>query len=352
MLAMPSSVRDQDLAQKLSGQILLQVESHGKAWYVNPANEKKYYLGKPIDAFNLMRNLGTGITNKDLAKIPIGNLDTLPDDDQDGLNNATEIAIGTDPNKPDTDNDGFLDGTEINNNYNPLNKQKIITDKDFAAKNLGKIFLQVENKGQAWYINPKNKKRYFLGQPNIAFQIMRHLSTGITNNDLDKIQTANNNQNQVQTTKTIIFSKGETRSNLFKKTDPSISNKSTQFFQLPNNQSESDQNPTTIPSTKTTQVTTNTIYNAASSIRSGNTTKTLSYFTPAMQNAIEYTMNFLDTDGKLALGNILSSATLQSSTENKKIYSAEVYFGLGGYKVPVNFHVEKQDNGEWLMVNL
>ena len=63
-------------------------------------------------------------------------------------------------------------------------------------------------------------------------------------------------------------------------------------------------------------------------------------------------MDFLGQEGRLTLGNILSGATLKSSSANKKTYSTEVYFGLGGYKVPVNFYVEKQDNGKWLMVNL
>ena len=47
----------------LSGRILLQVESHGEAWYVNPINSQRYYLGRPDDAYSVMRNLGLGISN-------------------------------------------------------------------------------------------------------------------------------------------------------------------------------------------------------------------------------------------------------------------------------------------------
>ena len=53
-----------DLANRLKGRILLQVESKGEAWYVNPDNLKRYYLGRPDDAFKVMRELGLGITNK------------------------------------------------------------------------------------------------------------------------------------------------------------------------------------------------------------------------------------------------------------------------------------------------
>lgn len=59
------------LAQKLSGHILLQVQQKGEAWYVNPDDLKRYYLGGPADAFALLRQLGLGITDADLNTIPI-----------------------------------------------------------------------------------------------------------------------------------------------------------------------------------------------------------------------------------------------------------------------------------------
>src|SRR3989339_1754978 len=52
-------------ATRLKGRILLQVESNGEAWYVNPENEKRYFLGRPTNAFQVMRDLGLGISNKD-----------------------------------------------------------------------------------------------------------------------------------------------------------------------------------------------------------------------------------------------------------------------------------------------
>lgn len=59
------------LAQKLSGRILLQVQQKGEAWYINPADLKRYYLGGPADAFVILRQLGLGISNADLNTIPI-----------------------------------------------------------------------------------------------------------------------------------------------------------------------------------------------------------------------------------------------------------------------------------------
>ena len=59
------------LSERLSGRILLQVEEKGEAWYVFPSDNKRYFLGRPEDAFDLMRNLGIGISNENLAKIPV-----------------------------------------------------------------------------------------------------------------------------------------------------------------------------------------------------------------------------------------------------------------------------------------
>jgi hypothetical protein len=59
----------------LSGMILLDVENHGEAYYINPLDLHKYYLSRPRDAFALMRELGLGITNNDLLAITPRNID-------------------------------------------------------------------------------------------------------------------------------------------------------------------------------------------------------------------------------------------------------------------------------------
>ena len=43
------------VVERVSGRILLQVEQNGEAWYVNPDNLLRYYMGRPKDAFDLMR---------------------------------------------------------------------------------------------------------------------------------------------------------------------------------------------------------------------------------------------------------------------------------------------------------
>ena len=54
---------------RLSGRILLQVESKGEAWYIDPVSSQRVYLGRPTDAFEIMRSFGLGITDKDLDRI-------------------------------------------------------------------------------------------------------------------------------------------------------------------------------------------------------------------------------------------------------------------------------------------
>jgi len=120
---------DKNLTNRLKGKILLQVEEEGSGWYINPDNEKRYYLGLPSDAFKVMRDLGLGVSNS--------NFDSWG---------------------------------------------------EYAPKNLaGKILLKVEDKGQAYYVNPDDLKMYSLGLPSDAFQVMRELGLGISNNDIRKI---------------------------------------------------------------------------------------------------------------------------------------------------------------------
>lgn len=45
----------------------------------------------------------------------------------------------------------------------------------------GRILLQTEDLGRAWYIYPKTLQRYYLGCPQDAFKVMRELSLGISN---------------------------------------------------------------------------------------------------------------------------------------------------------------------------
>jgi predicted nucleic acid-binding Zn ribbon protein len=127
-----------------------------------------------IDAnvYAMIVRLGVGISNNDLKKIPLADANLGGDDaDGDGLSDMIEHALGRDPNKKDTDNDGYNDKEEILNGFNPLGPGMMPIDKAFADRQKGKMLLQVENKGEAWYVNPDDGKRYFLGKPADAIRV-------------------------------------------------------------------------------------------------------------------------------------------------------------------------------------
>lgn len=189
LLLLPNLSNASPAEQRLRGKILLQVEQNGEAWYVRPDDGMRMYMKDGDAAYNLMRNYSLGISNLDLSKIPIGFEDRFEclDSDADGLCDKLEIGLGTEPNNSDSDGDGYDDGTEIKNNYDPLSNGKLNYDLNLADRLRGKILLQVENNGEAWYIHPDDGKRYYMPDGDSAYQIMRFLSLGITDNDLAMI---------------------------------------------------------------------------------------------------------------------------------------------------------------------
>jgi len=56
-----------------------------------------------------------------------------------------------------------------------------------AERTSGKILLQVERHGEAWYVHPKTGIRYYMKDGEAAYNLMRYYSLGITNADLEKI---------------------------------------------------------------------------------------------------------------------------------------------------------------------
>jgi hypothetical protein len=186
---LPSLTLAAGIIDTVRGRIVLQVEKNGEAWYLNPTDDIRYYMGRPADAFALMRQFGLGITNENLNKIPIGLIPQSGlDTDKDGLVDLLETAIKTNLNSKDTDNDGYDDKTEVASWYDPDGPKKLQVDMNLVNMLKGRILLQVQTNGEAWYVNPADGKRYFLGRPEHAFEIMRNLGLGITDADLETIK--------------------------------------------------------------------------------------------------------------------------------------------------------------------
>ena len=178
---------DAKLVQQVAGKILLQVDGNGEAWYVDKDSSKRFYLKDGSTAYTALQAFGLGITDANLAKLPVGVDERIKstDSDDDGLDDALEQSLGTNPAVKDSDNDGYDDTTEINTNFNPTGAGTSAVDNALLKKLEGKIMLQVENQGQAWYVT--GGKRYYMKDGEAAYKLMRFKSLGIKNEDLRKI---------------------------------------------------------------------------------------------------------------------------------------------------------------------
>lgn len=127
LVAVPNTETD-SLIDRLQGYIMLAVDYHGEAWYVDPITRLRYYLKDGPTAYEFLRSFGLGITN--------ANLDQIPTED-------------------DATGGGAL-----------------------AQSLSGRILIQVQEHGEAWYVNPADLKRYYMADGDEAYRIMRELSWG------------------------------------------------------------------------------------------------------------------------------------------------------------------------------
>lgn len=179
-----SAVFDHDL----DGRILLAVEENGESWYVDPVSLNRFFLGRPDDAFFVMKRFGLGISNQDLKKIPVALASPAKEDrDKDGIPDYLEEALGLNPYLRDTDFDGQGDYEEILSSGNPWSADAAVYDGRLSRRLAGRILLQVEKKGEAWYVDRDDFKRYYLGRPSDAFFIMKELALGVKSEVLSQI---------------------------------------------------------------------------------------------------------------------------------------------------------------------
>lgn len=121
------------LSERLSGRILLQVESRGEAWYVDPVTKQRFYLGTSQDAFTLLRSKGLGIRHAEL--------------------------------------------------------QRYIATR-FPARLAGRILIDVDDRGQAYYVLPHTLRAARLGNAEETYTVLRQTGLGITTRNLAQIRIA------------------------------------------------------------------------------------------------------------------------------------------------------------------
>jgi endonuclease YncB( thermonuclease family) len=109
--------------KKYAGKILLDVASHGEAWYVNPATLQRVYLGKPEEALQRLTKRAVWMNFSDIERI------------------AVDGAVSPDP--------------------------------EFAARMAGYVIAPNDLLGAPWYVHPVLKGRIVLATPNDAWIVMR-----------------------------------------------------------------------------------------------------------------------------------------------------------------------------------
>ena len=145
-LAPTDQSRAEALANKLKGRILLQVESHGEAWYVRSKDLKRYYMKDGAAAYSIMRFFSLGITDADLAKIP-------------QVLNTTEMKASA----------------------------SACAGNALADRLKGEILLQTEQHGEAWYVDPVKCRAIYMKDGAVAYDVMRFLGFGVFTRDLETI---------------------------------------------------------------------------------------------------------------------------------------------------------------------
>jgi hypothetical protein len=118
------------LAERLKGRILLQVQQEGEAWYVDPDSRSRIYLSHPREALKIMKEYGLGVSHEDIL---------------------------------------------------------YFQENGFPTRLAGRILLDVDDQGKAYYIYPVTMEGHYLGRPADAFRVMRQLGLGITEESLSSI---------------------------------------------------------------------------------------------------------------------------------------------------------------------
>jgi hypothetical protein len=185
-------VEASSLPYELKGHFLIQVDKSGEAWYVDSDNGLRHYITNNSSALEILNKFGKGISNDNLARIPLA-IDARfirSDSDGDEVDDRVERAIGTDPFQADSDGDNYNDGLELKNHFNPLSPGKLPIDLEFSASLAGKILLQVEGNGEAWYVSPVDNLRYYIADFEDLSRVIRYLGKGILTVHLEEIADA------------------------------------------------------------------------------------------------------------------------------------------------------------------
>lgn len=124
---------DEELYSRLKGKILLQVESRGEAWWLNPDDKKRYFLGRPSDTWQMIQDKGTKIAGDELV-------------------------------------------------------QSLYFDKSFSSIMAGRFIINEDDIKDVYYVLPGDLRGIKLNSPQGAWQVIKEQGLGVSNEDIRKIQ--------------------------------------------------------------------------------------------------------------------------------------------------------------------
>lgn len=134
-----------EIRDRYAGSFLVLDNNFSKEyWYVNPQSQEKYLIKDGKIVSRLLKTVGVGIRNVDLNK----------------------IATSSD---------------------------SILVDYELSYKMRGQILLQVEEYGQAWYVNPIDNYRYSIANGQEGFATITKLALDINSVKLNAINAVDNN---------------------------------------------------------------------------------------------------------------------------------------------------------------
>lgn len=125
---------ESDFGNDLKGYFLMEAEGNGQIWYVTPDKGEKILVDGPNTAFGIIMKYGLGIKADEL--------------------------------------DGYLESS-------------------FPKRLKATILLNVEQNGEAYYVNPTNMEGYYLGRPDTIMDVLKKIALGINNKGLAMIGYSN-----------------------------------------------------------------------------------------------------------------------------------------------------------------
>lgn len=139
LVLLPFVSHGKSTVDTLKGQILLQSERGGSAWYTDPVTKRRYTLGTKKRALKVLRSRAVGVGSTVMKKIPRAK------DNWD----ANETVFRT---------------------YK------------------GRVILDINNRGVAWYVDPVTRKRYKMKNPKQTAKVIRAVGQPVKNTKLYKFK--------------------------------------------------------------------------------------------------------------------------------------------------------------------